>query len=135
MAIDALGKCDFLFEVACLVTLIASHLDMHPQQRVFRFRMVELLLGHIDLMPTVGCMAGLAGCLELAFVGVRVACRASVELHAGVLHGLIGATWKMALFAGHLGVCASQGIFRLRMIELFGLFPVHNVVAALAIRA
>ena len=44
MAIDALCKCDFLFEVAGLVTLITTDLGMHPQQRVFGFRMVELLL-------------------------------------------------------------------------------------------
>jgi len=135
MAIDALCKCDLLFEVACLVTLIATDLRMHPQQRVFRFRMVELLLGHIDLMPTVGRMAGLACRFEFAFVRVRMACGAGVELHALVLHGLFIAGWKVALFANHFGVRAGQGVSGLGMIELVGLFPVHNIVAALAIRA
>ena len=80
-------------------------------------------------------MAGLACRFELAFVWVRMACGAGVELHACVLHRLLIARWKVALFASHLGVRAGQGVFCLGMIELLGLFPVHDIVAALAIRA
>src|SRR5882672_22190 len=44
MAIDALGKGNLLLKIACFVTIVAAHLHMHPEQGIFRFRMVELLL-------------------------------------------------------------------------------------------
>jgi hypothetical protein len=41
----------------------------------------------------------------------------------------------VALFAGDLCVHAREGIFRFGMVELLCLFPIHEIVAALAIRS
>ena len=97
--------------------------------------MVELLVGHIHFFPAGGRMAGFAGSFESALVGVRVAVDAGIELDAGILHRFFGTGGEMAFLAGHLGVRAGERIFCLRMVELIGLFPVLDVVAARAIRA
>ena len=80
-------------------------------------------------------MAGIARSLKgpLVWIGVAVVARAKFD--SGEFHGLVGAGREVALFAGHLGVFSGQRILCFRMVELFGLFPVGHVVAALAIGA
>lgn len=135
MAVDALRKRQLFFEIAVAMALVATDLGVRPEQRILRLRVIELLLGHIHFFPARCTVAGLAGALERALMGVRVAGDARVELEAGVLHRSVGAGREVALFAGHLGVRAGQGILCLGMIELLGLLPVLNVVATLAVRA
>ena len=94
--------------------------------------MVELHR-RIHFFPAGRRVAGFARSLESAFVRVRMAIGASIELDSGELHRLVGAGGEMALLAGHLGVHAGQRIFCFRMVELLGLLPVSNVVAAHAV--
>ena len=42
MAIRALGKSQRLLEIASRVAIAAADFQVHPEKRIFRFRMVEL---------------------------------------------------------------------------------------------
>ena len=96
--------------------------------------MVELHR-RIHFFPT-GCrMAGFARSLEGAFVRIGVAGGAGIEFDARELHRLVGAGREVALLARYLGVHSGQRILCFRMVELLGLFPVSQIVAALAVGA
>ena len=134
MAIRAPGELQRLLEISFGMAITATHLQMHPQQRVLCFRMVELRR-HVDLLPAACRVTGFAGSFEGSLMRVGVTVDAGIELDPRKLYGLFGARGEVALFAGHLRVHPRQGIFRFGMIELLGLLPVRDIVAALAIRA
>ena len=134
MANCALGKGQGLLEIASGVAVAATDLQVHSQERVFCFRMIELHRG-IHFFPTGGRMAGFARSLESAFVRIGVAGDAGIEFYPRELHRLVGTSREVALLAGHLGVHSGQRILCLRMVELLGLFPVGHIVAALAVGA
>ena len=123
-----------LLEIASGVAIAAADFQMHSQERIFCFRMVELHR-RIHFFPA-GCrVAGFARSLESALVRIGVAGDAGVKLDPRELHRLVRAGREVALLAGHLGVHSGQRIFCFRMVELLGLLPVGHVVAALAIGA
>ena len=132
VAVDALGEGHFLLEVSLCVAVGAGNFQVHSQQRVLCFRMVELHRG-IDFFPTGGGVAGFAGSLKSSLVRIRVAVGAGFELDSLELYGLVGAGREMALFAGHLRMHSGQRILGLGVVELLGLLPVGQVVATLAI--
>lgn len=134
MAIRALSKGQRLFEIAAGVAVAAGNFQMHPQERIFCFRMVELHR-RIHFFPTGRRVAGFARSLERAFVGIGVAGDAGIEFDPGKLHRFFGAGREVALLAGHLGVHSGQRVLGFRMIELLGLLPVGHIVAALAVGA
>ena len=113
MAIHAFRKGDLLLEIAGFVALIATHLGVHAEQRILRFRVVELRLLHIHFVPGAGVVAGLASALELSLVRVSVARGARIELHVGVLHRFFRPRREVAFLAGYLHVRAGQGILGL----------------------
>ena len=123
-----------LLEIASGVAVAATHFQMHSQQRIFCFRMVELHR-RIHFFPA-GCrVAGFARSLESALMRIGVAVDAGIEFDPRELHRLVGAGREVAFLAGHLGVHSGQRILCFRMVELLGLFPVGHVVAALAVGA
>jgi hypothetical protein len=134
MAICTLGEGQGLLEIASGVAVAATDLQMHSQERVFCFRMVELHRG-IHFFPTGRRVAGFARSLESALVRIGVAGDAGIEFYPRELHRLVGTRREVALLAGHLGVHPGQRILGLRMVELLGLFPVCHIVAALAVGA
>ena len=134
MAIRALGKGQRLLEIASGVAVAATNFQMHSQERIFCFRMVELHR-RIHFFPACRHMAGFARSLKSALVRIGVARDAGVKLDPGELHRLFGAGREVALLAGHLGVHSGQRVLGFRMVELLGLFPVGHVVAALAVGA
>lgn len=135
VTVHALGEGQFLFEVAARMALIAPYFRVHAQQWIFRLRVIKLLLRHVHFFPAAGRVAGLARCLELALVRIRMAGRAGVKPDAGVFHGFVRPGREMAFLAGHPGMRASQGILCFRMVELLCLFPVGDIVALLAVWA
>lgn len=134
MAICALGKGQLLFEIASRVAIAAPDFQMHSKEGIFCFRMVELH-GRIHFFPAGRCVAGFACSFEGPFVGISVAVAAGAELDAGKFHCFVGPGREVAFLAGHLGVHPGEGIFCFRMVELLGLFPVDQIVAALAVGA
>jgi len=134
MAIRALGKGQLFLEIASAVAIAAGHFQMRPEQRVFRFGMVELH-GRAHFFPTGSGVAGLARSLEGPLVRIGVAVDASAEFDPCEFHGLFGAGREVAFLAGYLGMHARQRVLCFRMVELLGLLPVSHVVAALAIGA
>jgi len=135
MAIRALGESYGAFKISARVAIAATDLQVHPDQRIFRFRMVELDRQIVDLLPPAGGMAGFAGGLEGSLVRIRMASRAGIEFESREFYRLIWPGRDVAFAAGNLRVHASQRIFCLRMIELLGLFPIRKIVAPLAIVA
>lgn len=89
-----------------------------------------------ELFPARGCMAILAALrLERTLVGIDVAVDASRKFHVFVAHGTAGRVGFVALFASNLHVLARQRVAGLRMVELFGGFPIREVVALQAVVA
>lgn len=60
---------------------------------------------------------------------------ARLEFDAAIFHGFFRAGREMTLFASDLGMHSSKRVLGFRVIELFGLFPVRDVMATLAIPA
>jgi len=131
VAIGALGKGQGLLEIASRVAVAATDFQMHSQERVFCFRMVELHR-RAHFFPTGRRMAGFACSLECPLMRIGVAGDAGIEFDCGELDRLVGAGCEVAFFTGHLGVHSGQRIFCFRMVKLLGLFPVGDVVASLA---
>ena len=134
MAVCALSEGQRLLEIASGVAIAATDFQVHPQKRVFCFRMVELHR-RIHFFPAGRRMARFTSSLESALVRVRVAIGAAIEFDPGELHRLVGAGREMALLARYLGVHPSQRILCFRMVELLCLFPVGHIVAAQAVGA
>ena len=134
MAVDAIGEWQRLLEVAMQMALSARNGRVLAQQGVFGFRMVEFEFRQ-EFFPACGCVAILATLLERPLVGIDVAVDASRKLHVFVARGTAGPIGFVALFAGHLHVLTGQGIAGLRMIELFGGFPIREIVALQAVVA
>ena len=65
-----------------------------------------------QILPAAGCVASLAGFLELTLVRIDMAGRASVELQILIAHRRPGCLRLMTLFAGNLVVQSRQGISR-----------------------
>ena len=105
MAIRALSKGQLLLEIASAMAIAAGNFHMRSQQRVFRFRMVELH-GRAHFFPTGRGVAGLARSFKGPLVRIGVAVNARAEFDAGEFHGLFGAGREVAFLAGHLGVHA-----------------------------
>jgi hypothetical protein len=135
VAIHALGEGELLLEIASGMAITTTHLDVHPPQRIFRFRMIERLPRHVDFFPATRCVTGFARGLERPLVRVGMACLASIESYAREFDGLIGARGEVAFVAGNLRVKARERIIRFRMVELTRLFPVRQIMAALAVGA
>ena len=134
MAIRALSKGQLLLEIASAMAIAAGDFHMRSEQRVFRFRMVELH-GRAHFFPTGSGVAGLARSLEGSLVRISVAVDARAEFDTREFHRLFGAGREVAFLAGHLGVHTGQRILCFRMVELLRLLPVGHVVAALAVSA
>ncbi len=60
---------------------------------------------------------------------------AGIELDPGILCSEVRTCGEMTFVAGDLSVHPGEGIFRFRMVEMLYLFPVVEIVAALAIRS
>lgn len=134
VAIRALCKRQLLFEITSRMAVDATHQQMPAGQWVFCFRMVKLHR-RANLFPTRRCVTRLTSSLETSLVRIRVAITARLEFDAAVLHRFIRPRREVAFFTRHLGMHAGKRILRFRMIELFGLLPVRDVMAALAIIA
>lgn len=132
VAIRALRKCQRLFEISLQVTLQAIHLRVLSKQRIFCFRVVELLAGR-NSFPAARGMACITGLDEGAMVRVRVAIRALAERHARESRRPSGCCGRMALRAGYLRMQAGEGISRFGVIDFCGRLPVHKIVALQAI--
>lgn len=78
-------------------------------------------------------MAVLATLFERAFVRIRVAIETTRKLHVPVARRPARHVRLVALLAGHLYVQTSQRITRLGMVELFGCFPIVEIVALQAV--
>ncbi len=128
VAIAAIGEGERLFEVAIQVARDASNLGMLSDQRIFRFRVIEIEAGK-QVLPAAGGVATLAGLLELALVWIDVARRAGVEVHVLVASGSARRIGFVALFAGDFYVQARQRIFRFGVIKILGSLPAFHVVA------
>lgn len=134
VAIDAIGKSQLLFEIASRVATCAANLQMAAGQRVLCFGVVKLH-GKIDFFPARGRVAGFARAFERSLVRIGVAICARPEFYAAIFHRFFRLGREVALFACHLGVHSGQRIFGFRVVELLGLFPIRDVMAALAIVA
>ena len=88
MAIRTLREFQRPLEIALGMAIDASNLQVHAQQRIFCFGMVEWR-GHVDLRPSTRGMARFTGSLESAFVRIGVTRGTSVELDARKLHGMV----------------------------------------------
>ena len=134
MAIDALGKRDWLLEIAVLVARAAGHFDVLSEQGKLGLRVIELLpqRRRVDLPPTRSVMARLARALKLALVRIGVAVIATAERQPFIARRPIRPR-RVALLALHLHVRPGERIPRLAVIELGGLFPVNDIVALNAI--
>jgi len=134
VAIRASGKGQRFLEIAPLVAVAATNFQMHPEQRILCFRMVELHR-RIHLFPT-GCrMTGFARSLESPLVRVGVARQARVEPDSGELHRLLRSGGEVAPLTGDLGVHSGERVLGLRMVELLRLLPVVHRVAATTVGA
>ena len=111
VAIAAIGKGKRFFEVAIQVARDASNLDMPSNQRIFRFRVIEIEAGK-QILPGAGGVATLARLLEFTLVRIDVARRAGVELHVLIASGSARSIGFVALFARNFYVQARQRIFR-----------------------
>ncbi len=60
---------------------------------------------------------------------------AGIELDPGILCSEVRTCGEMTFVAGDLSVHPGEGIFRFRMVEMLYLFPIVEIVAALAIRS
>lgn len=120
-------------EISSRMAIRATNLDVRPEKRKFRLRMVELSR-HADMFPTARIMAGFAGALKFSLVRIGVAIDAAVKLQPCEFDGVIRPARHVALFARHFYVQPGEWIFCFGMIELRSLFPIHEVVAPLALR-
>ena len=137
VAIRTLCERNLLFEIPFRrVALFTLDLRVLALQRILCLRVVELLVNalHRDLLPSGRRVARGTGLGEAAVVGIFVAIGAEAKGDACV-SWLAIRTVRVALLAFHLGVEAGQRITGLAVIELgrIDLFPVHEVVAGLAI--
>ena len=134
VAIDALMEGDGCFEVSRPVTPFASDLPMASPERKRSFRMVEAL-DCTNLPPRHRVMAGLAGIMKHAMVGIGMAVGTLREGNPYVLDvRLRSRQGRMALFASEAGVRAGQRELRFGMIEFGRGFPARFGVATCAIR-
>ena len=135
VAVRAIRKRQRLLEVAVHMALRAADRRMLAQQGVFRFRVIEFEL-RLKFFPACGRVAVLAAFwLERAFVRVHMAIDARRELHVLVAGRTARRIGLMTFLAGHFDVLAGQRITRLRVIELLGGFPIHEIVALQAVVA
>ena len=134
VAIRALGENQRAAEIGFGMAFRAGHFQVHPGERILCFRMVERRR-HGDFFPAAGVVTGFARCLKAALVRVRMTRGAGVKFQAGKLKGMIRTCRVMALVASHLGMKPRERVFRLGVVELLHLFPVGDIVAALAIRS
>ena len=135
VAVDAIRKRQRLLEVAVHMALRAADRRVLAQQGVFRFRVIEFKL-RLKFFPACGRVAVLAAFgLERAFVRVHMAIDAGRELHVLVADRPARHIGLMTFLAGHFDVLTGQRITRLRVIELLGGFPIHEVVALQAVVA
>ncbi len=86
VAIRALRERQGALEIASSVALGAPDLEVHPQQRIFCFRVIERDR-HVDLFPATRRVAGFAGSLEGPLMRVCMASGAGVEFDPGILYG------------------------------------------------
>jgi hypothetical protein len=128
VAVVAVRECDLLFEVAVNVARHAGNLGVLADQRIFRFRVVEIKSSQHRL-PAAGGVARLAGFLEFSFVWINVASGAGFELHVAIPRRPARRIRLMALFAGYFRMQAGEGITRFGMVEIFGSFPALHIVA------
>lgn len=138
MAIRALGKGQWLLEVAASMALSAIDGSMLTFKGKFGFGVIKAL-AHLlqrNLLPAIGAVAGLAALREAAMMRILVAVRTLVEWKADILRLAIRSV-GMALCALHLRMQPSQRISRLRVIKLADAdrFPVLKVVTGLARRS
>jgi len=122
------------FEIAARVAFAAAHLQMHSQQGVFCFGMIEFHR-RIYFFPAGRRMTGFARSLESSLMRVGVARRAGIEFNSREFRLFIRAGREVAFVTHDLCVHARQRVFRFRMVELARLFPVRQVVATQAVRA
>ncbi len=132
MAVGALLKGEWFFEIAIRVTLSAIHGSVPALERILRLRVVKALIDVLerDLLPSGCAMARRASLREAAVVRIFVAVGAKVERNSDVLRFSLR-TVGMALGALHLRVLPRQWIAGLAVIELadVNLLPVDEVVA------
>lgn len=134
MAIHAIRKRDFLFEIVLRVAIHASDHGVLSEQRVLRLRMVELETAQ-QFLPARRRVALFAALLEGTLMRINMAIDAGTEFHVVVAHGPARHIRLVALLASDLDVPARQRIAGLRVIELFPGFPIREIVAAQAIVA
>src|SRR5450631_2816329 len=92
VAVCTFREGDFFLEITTLVTGAAIHGGMFAEERIFRFRVIEVFVDahQGDFFPTSSCMACLAGLRETAMVHVGVAVRALAERNSGVSRLAVG---------------------------------------------
>lgn len=119
VTVHALLKNQRLLKISSGVALRAFDSGMFSQQRVLGLGMVEALddrLGR-DSLPAAGVVACLTALGEASAMGIGVAIRTLAKSDAGIAR-LAVRSGRMTFLAGDLGMRTSQGIARLRVVEL-----------------
>src|SRR5580700_9576597 len=111
VAVVAVREWDLLFEIAVDVARHAGNLRVLSDERIFRFRVVEIIPRQHRL-PAAGGMAGLAGFLELSRVRINVAGGAGVEFHVAIPRRPSRQIRLVTFFAGNLYMQAGERIPR-----------------------
>lgn len=93
------------------------------------------LHGRIDFLPARRRVAGFTSAFKGSLVRIGVAVGTGFEFQSAIFHRFLRTGREVAFFAHHLAMHASQRIFGFRVVELLRLFPVGDVMAALAIIA
>src|SRR6267142_401356 len=124
VTVRALRERQGTLEIACSVAFAAADLDVHSQQRIFCFRMIEML----HLFPVVEIVAALTIRSEFAFVGIRVATYAvlrKTQKRGGEILALNQRSFRrtdvrgsMAFLASNAGMFIYQQIPRQLVVEL-----------------
>ena len=137
VAIRAVRVRHGFLEIRAGMALQASHSPMFSQQRVCRFRVIELCTQRLrgNLFPTIGVVTGGAGSRHRGAVRIVVARVTTIKNQAGVFRFSLGSR-GVTFLTRHLCVQSGERIACARVIKLFfdgHALPVIEVVALLTV--
>lgn len=127
------------FEVGSAMALRAAHIEVFPDQWVFRLRMIEGLLNVAQRLPACVVVARTAVCAQRAFMRVLMTVLTPGERNAGVANArfgpIRGGFFFVALRAGSGAVRAGQGELRCGVVKTRDILPLRKRVALSAVCA